>query len=42
MPLESGIEAAGSLPFGASELVPSAITVTGPDSLMTRPPVSLL
>ena len=42
MPLESRMEAAGSLPFGATELLPSAMTVTGPFWLMTKPPVSLL
>ena len=42
MPLESRIDAAGSLPSGACELLPSAMTVTGPFSLMTRPPVSWL
>ena len=36
------MEAAGSLPFGASELCPSAMTVTGPFWLMISPPVSLL
>ena len=42
MPLESRMEAAGSLPLGATELLPSAMTVTGPDWLITRPPVSWL
>ena len=42
MPLESRMDAAGSLPLGASEVLPSAMTVTGPDWLMTRPPVSWL
>ena len=42
MPLESRIDAAGSLPFGASDDLPSAMTVTGPFLLMTRPPVSWL
>ena len=40
MPLESRIDAAGSLPSGAWELLPSAITVTGPFLLITMPPVS--
>ena len=40
--VESRIDAAGSLPFGATDVLPSAMTVTGPDSLMTRPPVSWL
>ena len=42
MPLESRIEAAVSLPLGAMEVFPSAMTVTGPFSLMTKPPVSWL
>ena len=42
MPLESRMEAAGSLPFDDSELCPSAMTVTGPFWLMISPPVSLL
>ncbi len=42
MPLESRIDAAGSLPFGATEVLPSAMTVTGPFWLMISPPVSLL
>jgi hypothetical protein len=40
IPFESRMEAAGSLPLGATELFPSAITVTGPDRLITMPPVS--
>ena len=36
------MDAAGSLPSGAMDVLPSAMTVTGPLRLITNPPVSWL